>query len=120
MKIQRLYPEWFNGVGYNSKLQTSLIQSVGMNPIGSAEAAERFITLGSATSPQDAGFLDYIVPIFRAATGLDVHVDSMGTGATARFSMAGPIELTFDIAGISRLTAISLLVQEAFYEQPEI
>jgi tungstate transport system substrate-binding protein len=92
MKIQRQYPEWFNGVGYNSKIQTSLIQGVGMNPIGSAEATERFITLGSATSPQDAGFLDYIIPIFRTATGLDVHVEPMGTGRALSIGARGNVD----------------------------
>jgi tungstate transport system substrate-binding protein len=107
MKIQRQYPEWFNGVGYNSKLQTSLIQSVGMNPIGSAEAAERFITLGSATSPQDAGFLDYVVPIFRAATGLDVRVESVGTGRALSIGARGDVDalLVHDRAGEVRFVA---------------
>jgi tungstate transport system substrate-binding protein len=79
IKIQRQYPEWFNGVGSNSKLQIRRIQS-GINQIGNEKVAERFVTLGSATSPQDAGFLDYIIPIFRTATGLDVQVESVGTG----------------------------------------
>jgi len=107
MKIQRQYPEWFNGVGYNSKLQTSLIQSVGMNPIGSAEAAERFITLGSATSPQDAGVLDYIIPIFRAATGFDVHVESVGTGRALSIGARGNVDalLVHDRAGEDKFIA---------------
>jgi tungstate transport system substrate-binding protein len=107
MKIQRQYPEWFNGVGYNSKIQTGLIHSVGMNPISSAEAAERFITLGSATSPQDAGFLDYIIPIFRAATGLDVHVESVGTGRALSIGARGNIDalLVHDRAGEDKFIA---------------
>src|SRR5271170_4179074 len=107
MKIQRQYPEWFNGVGYNSKIQTSLIQGVSMNPIGSAEAAERFITLGSATSPQDAGFLDYIIPIFRTATGIEVRVDSVGTGHALAIGARGSVDalLVHDRAGEDRFVS---------------
>jgi len=39
-----------------------------------AQADERFITLSSTTSTQDSGLFDHILPIFRAATGLTVHV----------------------------------------------
>jgi tungstate transport system substrate-binding protein len=104
MKMQRQYPEWFNGVG-NSKLQTSF--SVDMNPISGAEAAERFITLGSATSPQDAGLLDYVTPIFRAATGLDVHVESVGTGRALSIGARGNIDalLVHDRAGEDKFIA---------------
>jgi tungstate transport system substrate-binding protein len=47
---------------------------------GTAQAAERFITLSSTTSTQDSGLFDHILPIFRAATGLSVHVVAAGTG----------------------------------------
>src|ERR1700689_4307579 len=45
-----------------------------------ARADERFITLSSKTSTQDSGLFDHILPIFRAATGLSVHVVAVGTG----------------------------------------
>jgi hypothetical protein len=57
------YPEFFNGAGRN-KLHNATTQS-----------ADRFITLGSATSTEDSGFFDHVLPIFQAATGLDVHVE---------------------------------------------
>jgi tungstate transport system substrate-binding protein len=47
--------------------------------IGTAQADERFITLCSSTQPQDSGLFDYILPIFRASTGLTVHVVAVGT-----------------------------------------
>ena len=50
--------------------------------IGAAQADERFITLSSTTSTQDSGFFDYILPIFKSATGLSVHVIAVGTGHT--------------------------------------
>jgi tungstate transport system substrate-binding protein len=48
--------------------------------IGTAQADERSITLSSTTEPQDSGLFDYILPIFRASTGLTVHVVAVGTG----------------------------------------
>jgi tungstate transport system substrate-binding protein len=45
-----------------------------------AQADERFITLGSTTSAQDSGLFGYILPIFKAVTGLSVHVVAVGTG----------------------------------------
>jgi len=106
MKIQRQYPEWFNGAGHTN-LNTNLIQGIGLNQITSAQAAERFITLGSATSPQDAGFLNYIIPIFRAATGLDVHVESVGTGRALAIGARGNIDalLVHDRAGEDQFIA---------------
>jgi tungstate transport system substrate-binding protein len=68
VRLVSQFPEWFNGQRRNS-LQTSATQS-----------AAPFITLGSATSTEDSGFLDHVVPIFEAATGIDVHVEAVGTG----------------------------------------
>jgi tungstate transport system substrate-binding protein len=45
-----------------------------------AQAQDRFITLSSTTSTQDSGLFDYILPIFKTATGLSVHVVAVGTG----------------------------------------
>jgi tungstate transport system substrate-binding protein len=57
---------------------TALLVSIFV--IGTAQADERFITLGSSMEPEDSGLLDYILPIFRASTGLTVHVVPVGTG----------------------------------------
>ena len=64
------YPEWFYGI-----------------------ASERFITLGSATSVEDSGFLDYTLPIFQAATGLDVHVKAIGTGQALAEGAHGDVDV---------------------------
>ena len=65
------YPEWFNGPQHDNKLPTKLDRDVDANGISTTQAAESFITLGSATSTEDSGFFGYILPIFQAATGLD-------------------------------------------------
>jgi tungstate transport system substrate-binding protein len=48
--------------------------------VSAARADERFITLSSTTSTQDSGLFGHILPIFKAATGLSVHVVAVGTG----------------------------------------
>jgi tungstate transport system substrate-binding protein len=48
--------------------------------VTAAHAEERFITLSSTTSTQDSGLFGHILPIFRSATGLSVHVVAVGTG----------------------------------------
>jgi tungstate transport system substrate-binding protein len=48
---------------------------------GPISAATPFITLASTTSTQNSGLFDYLLPKFKAATGIDVHVVAVGTGA---------------------------------------
>jgi tungstate transport system substrate-binding protein len=67
------YPQWFNG----------------------ERAAERFITLGSATSAEDSGFFRHILPIFQAATGLNVHVEAVGTGHALAIGARGDVDALF-------------------------
>jgi len=54
-----------------------------------AMADERFITLSSTTSTEDSGLFGDILPIFHAATGLDVHVVAAGTGQALAIGMRG-------------------------------
>ena len=102
MKIQRQYPEWFNGVGHNSNFNADLIQGTS-----SDQSAERFITLGSATSTQDSGFLAYIIPIFRAATGLEIHVEAVGSDRALSIGARGNVDalLVHDRAGEEQFLA---------------
>jgi tungstate transport system substrate-binding protein len=47
---------------------------------GSAVAAEKSIVVASTTSTQDSGLFDYLLPLFKAKTGIDVKVVAQGTG----------------------------------------
>jgi tungstate transport system substrate-binding protein len=80
------YPQWFNG---------------------EEQAAEQFITLGSATSAEDSGFLRHVLPIFLAATGLDVHVEAVGTGRALAIGARGDVDalLVHDKAGEDKFVA---------------
>jgi tungstate transport system substrate-binding protein len=64
-------------------------------------ADERFITLSSTTSTQDSGLFGYILPIFKAAAGIDVHVVAVGTGHALAIGMRGDADalLVHDRAG---------------------
>jgi tungstate transport system substrate-binding protein len=74
---------------------------------GTAQAAERFITLSSTTSTQDSGLFDYILPIFRAATGIDVHVVAVGTGQALAIGSRGDADalLVHDRPGEDKFVA---------------
>jgi tungstate transport system substrate-binding protein len=57
--------------------------------VSAAHAEERFITLSSTTSTQDSGLFDYILPIFKSASGLNVHVVAVGTGQALAIGTRG-------------------------------
>jgi tungstate transport system substrate-binding protein len=84
---------------------TALLASIFV--IGTAQADERFITLGSSTEPQDSGLFDYILPKFRAQTGLTVHVVAVGTGRALAMGKRGEVDalLVHDPIGESKFMA---------------
>lgn len=47
-------------------------------------AKDRFVILQSTTSTQNSGLLDYLVPKFHAATGIEVRAVIVGTGQALR------------------------------------
>jgi tungstate transport system substrate-binding protein len=75
--------------------------------IGAVHAQERFITLSSTTSTQDSGLFDYILPIFKNATGLGVHVVAVGTGQALAIGARGDADalLVHDRAGEDKFVA---------------
>jgi tungstate transport system substrate-binding protein len=72
-----------------------------------AQAQERFITLSSTTSTQDSGLFDYILPIFKTATGLSVHVVAVGTGQALAIGERGDADalLVHDRPGEDKFVA---------------
>ena len=72
-----------------------------------AMADERFITLSSTTSTQDSGLFGYILPLFHAATGIDVHVVAVGTGQALAIGMRGDADalLVHDRIGEDKFVA---------------
>jgi tungstate transport system substrate-binding protein len=74
---------------------------------GTAHAADRFITLSSTTSTQDSGLFGYILPIFKAASGIDVHVVAVGTGQALAIGQRGDADalLVHDRPGEDKFVA---------------
>src|SRR6201981_520778 len=73
----------------------------------SAQADARFITLSSTTSTQDSGLFGYILPIFRAATGITVHGVAVGTGQALAIGARGDADalLVHDRVGEDKFVA---------------
>jgi len=76
-------------------LPSTLLVSLCLATVGldAALAQERFITLGSSTSPQDSGLFDHILPMFRSASGINVHVISVGTGKALAIGERGDADV---------------------------
>ena len=60
-----------------------------------AAADERFITLASTTSTEQSGLFGHLLPAFRKATGIDVHVVAVGTGQALDLGRRGDADLLF-------------------------
>jgi tungstate transport system substrate-binding protein len=72
-----------------------------------AQAQDRFITLSSTTSTQDSGLFGYILPLFKAACGIDVHVVAVGTGQALAMGRRGEADalLVHDRPGEDKFVA---------------
>jgi len=57
--------------------------------------AERFITVASTTSTENSGLFGYILPLFKARTGIDVRVVALGTGQALDVGRRGDADLVF-------------------------
>jgi tungstate transport system substrate-binding protein len=60
-----------------------------------ALAQEKSIVVASTTSTQDSGLFGHILPIFRAATGIDVKVVAQGTGQALDTAYRGDADVVF-------------------------
>jgi len=69
-----------------------LLGSAAAGPAVAAEAAP-YIVLASTTSTRDSGLLDWLIPAFRARTGIDVRVVAVGTGRAIRLAERGDADV---------------------------
>ena len=81
----------------------------GLLSIGSglASATERYITVASTTSTEQSGLFGHLLPIFRAASGIEVRVVAVGTGQAIAIGERGDADalLVHDRAGEDRFVA---------------
>jgi tungstate transport system substrate-binding protein len=83
----------------------AILLSVGA--CGIARAQDRAITLASTTSTQESGLFDHIIPLFRAAAGINVRVVAVGTGQALAIGMRGDADalLVHDRPGEDKFVA---------------
>jgi tungstate transport system substrate-binding protein len=67
-----------------------------------ARAEDRFITLSSTTSTQDSGLFGHILPIFKTASSIDVHVVARDADALLVHDRVGEDKFVADGFGIDR------------------
>src|ERR1700686_3596185 len=60
-----------------------------------AVAQDRSIVVASTTSTQDSGLFDYLLPIFKAKTGIEVKVIAQGTGQALDTARRGDADVVF-------------------------
>lgn len=51
------------------------------------------ITLGTTTSTRNTGILEHLMPLFKQATGIDVQVIAVDTGAVLKLGQAGQVDV---------------------------
>jgi tungstate transport system substrate-binding protein len=96
-------------VGFLSKPfdEASLIKCLTAAITAFGQAVKRFITLGSTTSMRDSGLLSHILPLFKAASGIGVHVVAVGTGQAFAMGARGDADalLVHDRIGEDKFVA---------------
>jgi tungstate transport system substrate-binding protein len=60
-----------------------------------AGAEDRSIVVASTTSTQDSGLFGYLLPLFKAKTGIDVKVIAQGTGQALDTARRGDADVVF-------------------------
>ena len=58
-------------------------------------AQERFIVMASTTSTEQSGLFPYLLPAFKAATGIDARVVAVGTGQALDMGRRGDADVLF-------------------------
>ena len=62
---------------------------------GTAAAEDRSIVVASTTSTQDSGLFGHILPLFKAASGIEVKVIAQGTGQALDTARRGDADVAF-------------------------
>jgi tungstate transport system substrate-binding protein len=80
---------WYVGVA----LALALANAFSLAP--PALAQDRFIVVASTTSTEDSGLFKYLLPIFKARSGIDVRVVAQGTGQALATARKGDADVVF-------------------------
>ena len=77
------------------RLKTLLAALLVFAAVGTAHAADKFITVASTTSTKNSGLFDYMLPIFEKKTGIEVRVVAVGTGQAIKLARQGDCDVLF-------------------------
>lgn len=83
----------FGVLGLAATVALSAGPGIGMS--GSAQAADRFITVASTTSTENSGLFKYLLPKFTDKTGIEVRVIAQGTGQALKTGEKGDADVLF-------------------------
>jgi len=84
-----------------------LLAALAVLAAAPAQARDTFITVASTTSTEQSGFFRHLLPIFQAATGIEVRVVALGTGQALDVGRRGDADVVFvhDAAAEERFVA---------------
>lgn len=72
---------------------SALLGLVGVVLAAPVQAAEGFVTVASTTSTEQSGLFDHLLPLFKAATGIQVRVVAQGTGQALETGRRGDADV---------------------------
>ncbi|MDE1951028.1 MAG: substrate-binding domain-containing protein [Burkholderiales bacterium] len=75
--------------------RTALVAALIAAATTLAAAEDKFITMASTTSTEQSGLFGWLLPIFKQATGIDVHVVAVGTGQALDIGRRGDADIEF-------------------------
>jgi tungstate transport system substrate-binding protein len=73
----------------------SALLLAGLTGLVPASAQDRSIVVASTTSTQDSGLFGYLLPMFKAKTGIEVKVIAQGTGQALDTARRGDADVVF-------------------------
>jgi tungstate transport system substrate-binding protein len=71
------------------------IVAMALGAAGAAQAQDRHIVMASTTSTEQSGLFPHLLPIFKAATGIEVRVVALGTGQALDTARRGDADIVF-------------------------
>ena len=86
------------GAGMNTRGRRAVLSALFaglLSLTGWAVAQDRFIVMASTTSTEQSGLFPYLLPAFKAATGIDVRVVAVGTGQALDMGRRGDADVLF-------------------------
>ena len=78
-----------------TRLLTLVLTIATIGAVAPSVAQDKSIVVASTTSTQDSGLFGYILPLFKAKTGIDVKVVALGTGQALDTGRRGDADVVF-------------------------